>query len=783
MQATQAATSRQSTRITRAIEAGWLTAAVLIPIAVAHDSWMVGFIQMPKVFLLRSIAVYLLVLLAVEWAVRPSLPRQEGGVSSVRVLSRLWLWAKAHPARWILFGAAAVLVANVISLLFSPVRSIGLTGVDPGWDTYGLFSVASYIVLFVAVVTHLKTADQLRRLLWALTGASMLAGLYAIWQHFGLDIFRSGSGPLFRATGSFGNPIFLGSFLVLTIPLTLAVFLPYRARMSTITHIWLGAGLIALQTSALLFSLSRGPWVAFAFSMTVLLVLAVWVWTRHEGRFAPFERDPSTGEARLGPAVRILAMLLVAGVISMLLNLVPVIGSENSAASAVGSRVASIAPDVGGGLNNRRTIWTTAAQAYVSVPWVDTQAYPEIPDLGFRFLRPIVGYGPDMFQYAYPLVGESTYTFELASHGHNFLVHTALELGLLGILAYGLLAGAIGLYLFRMLRRAQRGEYPFWVAAVLVGLGGALAGRMLEQIPGKAQVSDLSLSWMLAATVAAMVSMRFEEAPASDEPSPDRRARQRRPRRTASAARAPQDPLRIAAVSVFAILALAFWVVAVVSPVRAAFIVADAAGLEGQGSVDAAVGRYIDARDVHFASAITHLRLAQALFNAAQGTGVQEDREDLLGQAQAEIDVLMERNPLDHRAWSRVAEIQRELFFIDPGGPEQGDYNSQVLTALLPGFWQSQAGLAFTYTRLGEHQLALDAVARAKDLSSTFSTVGDLNILHFIEALALKGLGLDDEAIAAATRSMELGLNLNACRLLLDYGATAVVDSFNVICE
>jgi hypothetical protein len=42
--------------IPTAIEAGWLIAAALVPLALAHELWMAGFVEMPKVAVLRTVA-------------------------------------------------------------------------------------------------------------------------------------------------------------------------------------------------------------------------------------------------------------------------------------------------------------------------------------------------------------------------------------------------------------------------------------------------------------------------------------------------------------------------------------------------------------------------------------------------------------------------------------------------------------------------------------------------------------------------------------------------------
>ncbi|MEX2599000.1 MAG: O-antigen ligase family protein, partial [Dehalococcoidia bacterium] len=338
------------------------------------------------------------------------------------------------------------------------------------------------------VAAHVRTRAQVQRFLWAVVASAVLVSLYGISQHFGVDLMRTGGGPVRRASLSFGNPIFAGSFLVLTIPLTMALVMSLKDKTDRAEHILLGATLIAPQIAAMAFTLSRGPWVGLIAGMGALVVLLYWM-------------------GGLAVARRGLVILASAGAIAFLLVLLPVPGAASgSGVGDVGERLGGIPAGVAGGMTHRWTTWTTAAEAFVTVPWVDTAEYPEFPELGFRPLRPLVGYGPDMFGYAYPLAGEQTYTFEISTHGHNFLVHTALELGLLGVAAYVFLAVAIGLALLRLLRAARVRNGDLLYLMLLVGLGAAFVGRVVEQIPGKAQVSDLMLAWVLAGLVVALTT-------------------------------------------------------------------------------------------------------------------------------------------------------------------------------------------------------------------------------------------------------------------------------------
>ena len=718
-----------------AIEAGWLLAAALVPVAITHEDFMLGFIQMPKVFVLRTTALYLVVLITFEWALSSPRATTEGGA----LPGRLWGALLQHPARLVYFGAGAVLVASLVSTAFAPVKSIAIWGIDPGWDTYGLFSLASYLVVFAVVATHLRTGAQLRRLVWVLTGTSMVIGLYAFGQHFGFDPLKNDPAPALRAGSTFGNPMFVGSYLLMTLPLTVALFMSYRDRMSALSHIWIGAALITLQAAAVVFSLARGTWLGVGVAGIAFVILFVWVVGLRHVAFP-------------------VAMALVAGAIAVVMVTLPVEGSASRLGATEIERLGTIVPEIGGGLSNRYTLWTAAKDVYFNVPWADTERFPEIPDLGFRPLRPIVGYGPDMFGYAYPLVGESTYTSELTDHGHNFIVHTALELGLLGVMAYTGLIGAVGWSLYRMLRAARSGRYPTWFAYLLVGLASAFAGRIVEQITGRAQVSDLTLSWVLAAVVVAMSVMRpgtEQEAPAA---GPPRRGRTSRATQVSG--------LRIGAATAVALAALVFWVPAVLVYVNSAIVGAEGKSAWEAGQQKRALDLFTEARDRALSAPIHHWLLGQGLFIAGRSEEDPERKVNWFEAAYQEAQAVLARDPLDLRAWHLAREVHRELAVVRPERTDEAIHDSLVLVQLLPGFWQAQSDLAWSYVRLGLFDDGLEAVAVAKEGAISGGAGPAAHRVYFVEAVALQGLGRRVEAIAAAQRSMAAQPNASAEELL-----------------
>ena len=741
----------------RAIEATWLLAAGLIPIAILDEGFMLGWIQMPKVFVLRTLALVLVSLVAFEWAFTPRRSRDLDGVGeSGTTTARYWL--RDHPARLVFYAAIAVLSANVISVIFSPVRSIGIWGIDPGWDTYGLYSVVSYLVFFAVMSTHIRTKAQIDRLIWVLTAASIWVSLYGIGQHFGIDPIRNDPVPVERAGLAFGNPIFGAAYLILTVPLTLAVFMPFRSRMAPITHIWIGSGLIASQLTAIVFTVSRGPLLGFFVGVVAFFAILAWVsgWRQ---------------------AARPLAIGLVAATIALIMNLLPVANAP-SASEAFGERIGSIGTAVAGGLNSRSTIWIVSTKVYFTTPWVDTEQFPEVPELGFRALRPLVGYGPEMFGYAYPTQGNHTFTDTLASHGHNFVVHTAIELGLFGVFAYLGLIVALGIVLFRLLQIARAGRYPYWFTYLLVTLAGVLVTRAAEQIPGKAQISDLHLSWMLAALVVGVAVMapsveRPGEAAAGSESAPE--ASQRRGRRVRRGERDPRGSALVgprstvhafAAFSV-AILAIVFWFETVASPVRSAKVAADAQAAAQSGRLQEGVDLYNEAIEIAPSSAINKLNLAQLLFDVAiniEDPANSDQRVALLEAAHQQAQLVLERNPLDHRAVSRSGEFLREQAVYQREIVGAAVHENELLVELMPGFWQARTSLAWSLVRLGLYDRALDALQDAKDIEAL--EAGGAQLIHFVEAVALEALGRTDGAIRSAQLSMEASPNSQAQEVL-----------------
>ena len=129
-----------------------------------------------------------------------------------------------------------------------------------------------YLILFFVASNFLTKPKDIFRLLKVLVLAALPISLYGILQGFGYEIFRyKYPFEALRSSSTFGNPVFLGGYLVLILPLALTLFSmesSIRAKL-----LW------ALTSLAIVISLfltySRGALVGALVSLTFLVILGV----------------------------------------------------------------------------------------------------------------------------------------------------------------------------------------------------------------------------------------------------------------------------------------------------------------------------------------------------------------------------------------------------------------------------------------------------------------------------------------------------------------------------
>ena len=157
------------------------------------------------------------------------------------------------------------------------------------------------------------------------------------------------------------------------------------------------------------------------------------------------------------------------------------------------------------GTSFRGDIWAASARLSLFRPWF------EYEPLSLSYIRPVIGYGPEMFKYTFPL---ETPLGGLLSQAHNFFIHHWVEQGALGLLtsiglALSVLAVGVG-QVFQGWR-----SYSDMHRWLLVALIAALVGRLAEMMVGVARESDLVIFWTMLALVVVLPYV-FGRVPQAD---------------------------------------------------------------------------------------------------------------------------------------------------------------------------------------------------------------------------------------------------------------------------
>jgi hypothetical protein len=696
--------ARPASIIDRVIEGSWLALVALVPLAMTPENLVAGAIQGPKIFVFRSLTTILFTALLISAVNEGAATRRVVQRPSREAFVGLLVWMRSIP---LALPVLAVLVANVLAWAFSPVPSVSWGGVDTGFDSYGLLTVLSFVVIFLAVASRLKTQAQLERLLWAITGSSILIGIYGFAQHFGYD-FLGNNQPAGRLTLTFGNPIFGAAYLTMSIPLALTLWETWRLRISTLTHFIFGIGLIAFPLFGIVYSLSRGAFVSIAFAIGIYLTLTGYVFGLR------FIRRPAM-------------VVAVSFALVFATGWIPAPGGANtlgSFADRMGSIGGALTPG-GGGISGRYSIWEVALESYVLTPWIDETIDPSLPALGVGSLRRVVGFGQDTFGIAYRLVGSEMRIGALERNAHNFAIHTLIELGMLGVLAYLWLGGATLFFLRSLVRSSRRSRGDRVVPAMAVGMVAMFAGRALEQTIGKAQISDLMLMWMAFGMVTALVLIDGHSASA---PGSSKTSARRPLLRQRSVYSRRYWPI----VVLISIATFFFWWQGPLADIRALTLSAQAKQAGGAGDPVASGALFQQAIDIAPHAAIPRLLLGQGLLNdASQGPGSTASLDSLYA-ARDVLAGIYERNPMDLRAREWAASSSQSIAIIDPGQWPTAVHEAKLAVAISPGRWEQLQSLAWVLSLSGDLDQAMLTVEQAQAVGGSESP--DSHLLYYIEA-------------------------------------------------
>jgi tetratricopeptide (TPR) repeat protein len=258
------------------IEAGWLAAVIAVPLY--FNIYSARTFEPDKITLLRSIAL----VMSLAWIVI-MIEQVRGNSSSETPLTwpeRVRLWLKKPLA----LPTSLLVLVYLISTLFSISPWVSV------WGSYqrlqGTYSALSYIVIFALIAGYLRTRAQVDRLVAAIIITSIPVSLYGIVQRYGLDPLPWAGDVTSRVASTMGNAIFVASYLIMIIPLTISRLIEsmtaiIKEEEASWGHTILSAVYIfalAIQVLTVIFSGSRGPMLGVlgaSFVMGLLVVLTL----------------------------------------------------------------------------------------------------------------------------------------------------------------------------------------------------------------------------------------------------------------------------------------------------------------------------------------------------------------------------------------------------------------------------------------------------------------------------------------------------------------------------
>ena len=261
----------------------------------------------------------------------------------------------------------------------------------------GLIAFLNYAVVYFLVLQFADHASRVRRLAQSLFWASVVVAGFGLLQFLGVKF--AGWQPLgfepSRAFSTYGNPDFLGGFLIFSTTVALGLALLEQRVFWRMVY-WVGFGLNGV---ALIATFTRGAWIG-GFVSLALLGVAAW---RQRATIRRIDWVPAGVSIALGMVIIWRSL------------------SSSSEVLNFGKRLVSIFQFGSGSGQTRTQIWQAALES--------------IKD------RPVVGWGPDTFRLVFTKFKPVEYVrikggSSGADNAHDYLLQLASGTGIPGALMF-----------------------------------------------------------------------------------------------------------------------------------------------------------------------------------------------------------------------------------------------------------------------------------------------------------------------------------------------------------
>ena len=247
-----------------AVEAGGFVVVLFLPLC--FNPFATPPFEPAKVALFRGVTVGMIIASKASFLLNP----QNGSLSA-----RLRSWRGAVGLRTnnplalpVLIYAAAYTLATVTSI--DPWLSLWGSMDNP----QGAITVLSVVVFFLLIANALRTRQQVDRITTAILLGSIPVAVYGLSQYLGLDPLDWITDSVSPVLSTMGRSNFLGSYLAMVIPFTLARIVIRRGGRAALRYTFV----LVLQVTCLLLTLARGAWLGFLGGFLVFLWLLARRW-------------------------------------------------------------------------------------------------------------------------------------------------------------------------------------------------------------------------------------------------------------------------------------------------------------------------------------------------------------------------------------------------------------------------------------------------------------------------------------------------------------------------
>jgi len=397
------------------MEAAWLAAIILVP--VFFNIYSSRIFEPDKITLLRSLVLVILG----AWLVKTV---DDGGV--------VWdgLKPEGSKIQYILkfpmiVPVGFLAIVYLIATVFSVTPWVSLLGSYQRLQ--GTYTTFSYLLIFAALLVHLRRRAQVERLITAVVLTSLPIALYGVLQKYRLDPIPWGGDTAARIASNMGNSIFVAAYLIMAFPLTLGrIIQAFRAILRDETHVWEQVSratvyvfIASLQVIALYMSGSRGPALGWMVGCFFLFLLFSLYWNKR------------------WLTISVIGMAALLAIFLLVFNL-PGGPLQALKSSPVIGRFGLLLDSQSNSALVRKYIWQGA------VKLVLPHAPLEFPDDrvdAFNAIRPLIGYGPESMYVAYnpfyiPELAQVERRNASPDRSHNETWDSLVITGVLGIVAY-----------------------------------------------------------------------------------------------------------------------------------------------------------------------------------------------------------------------------------------------------------------------------------------------------------------------------------------------------------